>query len=220
VNAPRGLPDGVPVVVLVRGMGVRVRVEIAAARADQEPSGEEHDQRCDGGLGTPLQRRRQVPLEEHDRDAEDDQRERVSETPPRTELRGSLRGALAGRRDERRDRRDVVRVGRVAQPEQERDEDHDGDRAAAGEARDAIVETEHGPSLRRRVAHAVTPAGLRPAASSSGASSTTPARYEIVVPSARCTYGRVAPGLAARAPSSCSTPPRQARPSARAASSS
>ncbi len=58
----------------------------------QQPHGEEHDQRCNRSLGSPLDDAREVALSDENRDSERDQRNRMPETPPRSEA-----GSCAGR---------------------------------------------------------------------------------------------------------------------------
>ena len=133
--------DGMPVLlVLVR---MSVQVEVAVPPADEEPDREEHDQRRHRGLGALLHALRQELLEEQDRQAEQHERERMTEAPEHAEPRRARLDALLARGDERRHGCDVVRVGRVTEPEQCRDEDHDEDGASAREVHDRVVEAEH-----------------------------------------------------------------------------
>ena len=66
-------------------------------------------------------RAREVRLPEHDRHAEDEQRRRVAEAPGEAEPRR----AAAAVRDERRHGGQVIGVARVAQAEQDRDDEDD-----------------------------------------------------------------------------------------------
>ena len=59
------------------------------------------------------------------------------------EPRGGARRPLAAGGDERRHGGEVVRVGRVAEAEQDRDADDDEQRGAVREVRDPVVESEH-----------------------------------------------------------------------------
>ena len=131
------------VVMVLVLVGVRVQVEVAVPPADEQPDREEDDQRRDGGLGALLQALREELLEEQDREAEEDERERVPEAPERAEPGRCPAGALLPGGDECRDRGDVVGIRRVAQAEQGRDEDHDEDGAAGREDGDRVVEPEH-----------------------------------------------------------------------------
>ena len=111
---------------------------------DEQPYGEEDDQRRHGGLRAALDEIGKVRLEEQDRDAEDDERQRVPETPPGAERGRPAAGVLAAGGHQRGHRGEVVGVGRVPQPEQGRDEEDDQDRAAVRERGDVVVESEHG----------------------------------------------------------------------------
>ena len=80
-ESPERRPHLVPVTFFVGAMRVRVQVEEPAAPADQQPDGKEDDQGGDRCLRPLLEALRQVGLEEHDRQPEDDQRQGVAETP-------------------------------------------------------------------------------------------------------------------------------------------
>ena len=123
---------------------VDVRVERAAMPAHEQQHGEEDDHEPDRHLRALLDALGQVGLEEHDRQAEGEQRERVAEAPRGAEGRGPSDGALAGGRDQRAHGREVVRVGRVAQAECDRDERDHGEGCAVGVGSEPIVESEHG----------------------------------------------------------------------------
>ena len=82
-------------------------------------------------------------LGEQDRDPEHDERDAVPDSPPRSEPGSRACDRLAAGRDERRHRRDVIRVRRVPEPEQHRDEENDTDRGAFGHPCDPVVEPEH-----------------------------------------------------------------------------
>ena len=108
-----------------------VEVEVTVTPAHEESDGEEDDEDATAvsapcALG-------EVALGEQDRNAEEHERDAVPDSPPGAERCGRSRSFLAPRRDERRHRGDVVRVGRVAQPEQDADEEHDRHRRAFGE---------------------------------------------------------------------------------------
>src|SRR5256886_13292338 len=96
---------------------VDVYVEESPTPADEQPERETDDQETDGGLGTLLGPLRQVRLEEDDRNAEEEEAGRVAGAPGRAESCGGLRRALLGSGDQRRDSGEVVRVGRMAEPE-------------------------------------------------------------------------------------------------------
>ena len=117
------------VAVILLRMRMRMEVEVAVPPANQQANGEEDDERGDRGLRSLLDALGDVALGEQDRDAEDDERDRVTGSPPRAEPRRRPGRALAARRDERRHRGDVIRVGRVAEAEKRSDEEDDGDGA-------------------------------------------------------------------------------------------
>ena len=83
------------------------------------------------------------------------QRGRMAGAPDRAEARGRARAALVAG-DERGDRHQVVGVGGVTEPEQERDAERDGDRRALEQARQRLVEVldggEEGVEVDHRVA--------------------------------------------------------------------
>ena len=82
-------------------VGLVVRREGAVPPADEQPDGEEDDERRDGGLGALLHPLGQVALGDQDRDAEHDERDRVAGAPPDPEPRGRPSGPLAPGGDER-----------------------------------------------------------------------------------------------------------------------
>src|SRR5262245_27359241 len=125
-------------------VGVHVEVKEPTAPADEQPDGEAGDQDADARLGTALDRIGQVGLEEHDREAEGEQAEGVAQAPREAEPRGRAGGPLPGTGDQGRDGGEVVGVGRVAQPEHDRDYRYHAQRGAVGEGCDPVVESEHG----------------------------------------------------------------------------
>src|SRR5262249_16936195 len=82
--------------------------------------------------------------EEHERQAEREQRRGVAEAPREAEASRRAGGALTGAGDQGRDGREVIGVGRVAQAEHDRDEADERERRAVGERGDPAVEAEHG----------------------------------------------------------------------------
>ena len=129
--------------VMLLGMQVGVKVEVPVAPADEQPESEKDDERRNGRLSALLESLREVALREEDRDAEDDERDPVTDAPPGTELRGGASDPLAPRCDERRHRRDVIGVGRVPETKESRDEEDDSERGSVGETCDPVVEPEH-----------------------------------------------------------------------------
>src|SRR6476619_3058649 len=100
-------------------VGVRMCVEGAAAPPYEEPDGETGDQEPDRGLGAALDCLRQVCAIEDDRHTEREERQGVAGSPREAEP-GRVSGAPLGRGEESRDRSDVVRIGGVAEAEQDR----------------------------------------------------------------------------------------------------
>jgi hypothetical protein len=62
---------------------VSVNVEEAAPRPDDEPHREVPNRHCDRAFGELLHALRQIPVEHEDRDAEREERRRVTQTPGR-----------------------------------------------------------------------------------------------------------------------------------------
>src|SRR5437868_1185806 len=126
-----------------------VAVEPALPPAQEQPQREHDDHDADERLRSTLRRVGQVAAEEDDRKPEDEQRRRVPEPPGEPEDRRPARRPDALACDDRRDRDEMVRVGGVAQAEQERDGE-DYERPPAAERGDCLVEPEHAASLRGR----------------------------------------------------------------------
>ena len=116
-----------PVSLVLGAMRVRMKVEVAAAPANQQSDGKEDDQGGNRGLGPLLEALRQVRLEEQDRQPENDECEGMAEAPEDAELGRAAAGSFPAGGDERGDRRDVIRVGRVTQSEQRGNEEDDED---------------------------------------------------------------------------------------------
>jgi hypothetical protein len=122
---------------------VRVEAELIAAPADEEAESEVDDDDSDRGLRRLLDPLRKKGTEEEDRKPEGEQRRRVAKAPGKPELAGAASCALPSACDERRYGSEVIRVGRMAESEKNRDSDNDPDRSAVGGCRDSLVETEH-----------------------------------------------------------------------------
>ncbi len=92
---------------------------------------------------------REVGARDDDRHAQREQRGGVAQ-PPREAHPARAAGAAAIARDERGDRGQVVRVGGVAQPQQDRDEDHGAEHGAVAQLGELLVKTEHraSPDMR------------------------------------------------------------------------
>jgi hypothetical protein len=122
---------------------VEVNVVHPAPPAHEQPHGERHDDDADRCLGALLCALRQVGLEEHDRQAEDEERRRVAEPPGEAESPGAASPSFLVRRDQRADRREVVGVGRVAQAQEHRNDDDHEQRRSVRERGHPVVESEH-----------------------------------------------------------------------------
>ena len=120
-----------------------MNLEPAAPPADEQPDGEADDQEPDGGLRSLLNRLGQIRLEEDDRQAEGEERRRMADSPGEAEPRGEPRRPLAAGGDQRRHGGEVVRVGRMAEAEQDRHADDGEQGGAAREVCDPVVEPEH-----------------------------------------------------------------------------
>src|SRR5262249_54696992 len=133
---PEGLPGG------ARRRHPQVRVvvhERAPAPSHEQPQREGDDHEPDRHLRALLDQRRQIGLPKHDRDAQHDQRRRVSQPPGEAEPR---RTSLAVR-DEGRHGGEVVRIGRVPEPKDDGDRDDERECRAVGEVDEPAVEAEH-----------------------------------------------------------------------------
>ncbi len=122
---------------------VRMEIEVAVAPADEESERQEDDQGRNRRLGALLHPLGKILLEEEDRKAEEHERQSVAEAPERAEPCRRTARALTPRGNQRRDGGDVIRIGRVAEAEKHRDENHDADGGAAREACNCVVESEH-----------------------------------------------------------------------------
>ena len=122
---------------------VLVDVQGSLAPAIEKTRGEADDDEGDRHLGCLHDALGQVAVEEDDRHPEGEQRGRMPQAPGEPELRGSSAGTLPSPGDQRGDCGEVVGIARVAQPEQDRSQEHDPDGGAGGELRDLVVEAEH-----------------------------------------------------------------------------
>jgi hypothetical protein len=122
---------------------VRVDVERTLPPLDQQPHGEQHDDRADQGFRGLLDDVGEERSQDHNRDAEREHRRRMAKAPSCAEPRCGPRCALARARDERRHRHEMVRISRMTQTERERDADDDCRTVAAGQAAQELVEAEH-----------------------------------------------------------------------------
>ena len=152
-------------------VAVWVRVEVAAPPAEQQAQGEHHDHHPDGGLGRALERLGQVGLEQHDRQAEEGERERVAGSPRQAEPAGAACAVLGVRRDQRGNGGEVVGVGRVPQPQEQRHQQGERHAAALGELGDPFVKPEHRSPPRPSAGRPPRPAARRRSPPSFGGSS-------------------------------------------------
>ena len=118
---------------------VPMEVERTAAPANDQTDREHGDDHADGRLCDPLHCRRQHRVQQHDRQAEDDERERVAEPPGPAQPGGRAPGALLRPGDEGRERDEVVGVARVPEPQQEREQEDDGDAGAVHRLLDSLT---------------------------------------------------------------------------------
>src|ERR671919_1470024 len=140
-----GVKMGVPDTVVF----VRVNVEEAAPPSDDEPHRQVSDCHCDRAFGELLHALRQIPVEHEDRDAEREERRRMTESPGRPQGCGRAGRPLSRAGDEGRDCGDVVRIGRMPQTEQDGHEDDDPGPGTFGVRSDELVKAEHVNAPRR-----------------------------------------------------------------------
>jgi hypothetical protein len=105
-----------PKLVVTKRPTNRVPLRVPVAVADEQAHGEEDDQRRDGRLRAALDDTREIRLEEQDRNAEEDERQRLSESPPHAECGRAPAGVVAAGRHQRRHGGDVVGIGGVGGP--------------------------------------------------------------------------------------------------------
>ena len=101
------------VAVLLRGVRMRMQIEVAVSPAHEQADTEKDDEGGNGSFRALLHSLGEIPLSEEDRHPEHDERDPVADSPPCAQPRGRSRRPLPARRDERRHRSDVIRVGRV-----------------------------------------------------------------------------------------------------------
>ena len=124
---------------------------------------------------------RKKGTEEEDGKPEGEQRRRVAESPGKPELPGAASRALPSARHERRHRDEVIRIGRMAQSEKNRDSENDPDRSAVRGCGDSLVEAEHlgvssgsgcGPGRTSALGERAAPAAASPSARVSSTTAT------------------------------------------------
>ena len=101
---------------------VTMNVVVPPLPAHDQTHCEVDDQERDGGLSDLLRALGEVLAEEDDREAEDEQRRCVPETPSETEPRGRSSRAFLAARDECRHRGEMVRIGGMPEAEQDSDQ--------------------------------------------------------------------------------------------------
>jgi hypothetical protein len=100
---------------------VQVRMEVAAAPAQEQPNRQKRRDDADEEFGGAACDVRQLRPEQDDRHAKQEERRCVSEPPEETEHAGTPTAPAIVREDERRDSGQMVRVGRMAGAEEQRD---------------------------------------------------------------------------------------------------
>ena len=128
------------------GVGAAVvvmQVEESPVPAEKQPEREQRDHHAHARLGGRLHARREVCLEDDDRQPEGEQARRVADSPGESEARRRPGGAVATGCDQRRHRSEVVRVGRVAKAEHDGDDDDEPKRRPVREMGKPVVETQH-----------------------------------------------------------------------------
>src|ERR1700704_1668728 len=88
--------------VLHRAVAVRVHVEIAAVPTNEQANRQGHDDKTDSRLGRALDRIREVPAKEYDRESEGEQRGGMAQPPGQTEFGSSARPIPRVSQEERR----------------------------------------------------------------------------------------------------------------------
>ena len=136
-------PEGCPARAGAVCVRVRMEAELAAAPAQEQPEREVDDDESDRRLGDLLNALRKNVTEEQHGQPECEQRHRVAKAPGEPELGGTARRAFPAARDEGRDGGEVIRVGRMTEPEQHRDGKNHPDRSAVGDFGDSLVQAEH-----------------------------------------------------------------------------
>jgi hypothetical protein len=122
---------------------VRMEAELTAAPANEEPEGEQDDDETDRALGrvlNPLRKKAVVGT------IGSPKANSVAACPApqaKPELPGTPRRVLASARNQRGHGSEVIRVGRVAQSEQNGDHENDPDRGASRQRGDSLVEAEY-----------------------------------------------------------------------------
>jgi uncharacterized membrane protein len=124
-----------------RAVSMDVRVEVAPMPPQQQSSGQDHDSDPNCRLRCLLEPRRQILAEQYDREAEGHQSDRVPQPPGEAQQTRLARPGAPIAQEERGYRREVIRVRRVSQPEQQRDDQ--GRKAVTAELDDPVIQSEH-----------------------------------------------------------------------------
>jgi hypothetical protein len=126
-------------------MTMDVRMEVPAMPPQQQPPGQNHNRDSNRGLCYLLERSRQIPAEQHHRETKGHQRYGMPQPPSQAQEPGPARSRPPVTQEERGHCCEVVRVGRVPQPEQN---GHD-ERGKTGisEVADPIIQAEHEPPV-------------------------------------------------------------------------
>ena len=123
--------------------------KLAAVPAQEQPRGQRHDDHAHGQLRELLYRLGEITTEQDDGNAEGAQRRGVAETPGQAETARAPHAVAVVPGHQRAHRREVVRIGCVAQAEQHGDRDDEEKRLARAQRRDPLVEPEHPLRPRR-----------------------------------------------------------------------
>jgi hypothetical protein len=121
-------------------------VELAAAPANQEPERKHNNQNPDRDLRTALDLVRQMPAEEHHRQAETEERRSVTNAPRQPESRRASCAVARVGQHQRRNGSEVIRIRRVPQPEK-KGEDERHHHPSIGQLSDLVVEAKHADQL-------------------------------------------------------------------------
>jgi len=102
---------------------VRVKMELALNPPEEEPCRENDDEKPDSGLGDPMHRRRKPAAKEDKRKTESKKRGGVPQAPGQAQTPRFFRPIPLLVQQESRYGREMIRVGRMAQSEEQRHND-------------------------------------------------------------------------------------------------
>src|SRR5690349_13051131 len=113
----------VSVSVAQRSMAVRVKMEVTLNPSEEEPCRENDDEKPNSGLGDPMHLRRKPAAKKDNRKTESKERRGVPEAPGQAQTPRFFRPIPLLVQQESRYGREMIRVGRVAQSEEQRHND-------------------------------------------------------------------------------------------------